>query len=442
MVLAILAGGILGYGLFRLPLHQTGLASYASYLGLPAFAAILFGLSTRLRPDSRMVVLICTVATVGSLYAAEIYLTYVDPRFDRLPAVPTDGVDRRSKMEVVYDERRLGRDAWPYASPDYIKVVDAGNRIHSPLSIADTEVWPFGFAANVTTVVCREGRDWLVYRTDEHGFNNPSGLWSADTDILFLGDSYTHGECVPRERSFVGLVRGRFPKTLTLGASSTGPLIALATLKEYGAILRPREVFWVFFEGNDLDDLASELRSPLLGRYRNNNFRQNLLDHQEAIDRAWKIELNRRIAEAGRNANREQSRVFGNVVRLQTVRNVLRLSHPRQQPVRQELVRLLGDLLEDARQTTESWGGRLHFVYLPSPYRYHSRYQAIPMRDLHEQVRAQVRGRRLPIVDIVDTFARAAEEPLALYQGHLTEAGNRIVADAILDHLSGRHPHE
>ena len=57
-----------------------------------------------------------------------------------------------------------------------------------------------------TVVLCN---DWApsVYRTDEYGFNNPRGLWSAgktrDADWRFFRKGY----CVPREERLAEFVR-------------------------------------------------------------------------------------------------------------------------------------------------------------------------------------------------------------------------------------------
>ena len=40
-----------------------------------------------------------------------------------------------------------------------------------------------------------------------------------------------------------------------------GPLINYATLREYGEFLKPKKIFFFFFEGNDYEDLERELSS-------------------------------------------------------------------------------------------------------------------------------------------------------------------------------------
>jgi hypothetical protein len=80
-----------------------------------------------------------------------------------------------------------------------------------------------------------------IYDNDEHGFHNPRGIWKRDhINIAAFGDSFTHGACVPSGRNFVALIRQHFPATLNLGIGRNGPLLELASLKEYLPHLKPQ----------------------------------------------------------------------------------------------------------------------------------------------------------------------------------------------------------
>src|SRR5215510_13425661 len=54
---------------------------------------------------------------------------------------------------------------------------------------------------------------------------NPRGLWAqGSVKIVALGDSFTHGYCVPDDKNFIALVRRVHPGTLNLGMAGDGPL--------------------------------------------------------------------------------------------------------------------------------------------------------------------------------------------------------------------------
>jgi hypothetical protein len=169
--------------------------------------------------------------------------------------------------------------------------------MRSAIDIHGDEVIPLGGVANKVTVLCNESGGWITYTSDEHGFNNPTGIWqSGQIDIAALGDSFTQGYCVPREKSFVGLIRQAYPATLNLGMAANGPIYMLATLQEYLPRFKPKVVLWFYFEGNDLVELQIEKKSGLLMGYLRNGLTQGLVARQKDIDQALTNYIEREAA--------------------------------------------------------------------------------------------------------------------------------------------------
>ena len=46
--------------------------------------------------------------------------------------------------------------------------------------------------------------------------------------------------------------------SINYGISGTGPLISLAIIKEYGEKFVPKNVFYLYYEGNDIKDMMNE----------------------------------------------------------------------------------------------------------------------------------------------------------------------------------------
>ena len=91
------------------------------------------------------------------------------------------------------------------------------------------------------------------------------GIWKSNKlDIAIVGDSFTHGYCVPTNTQFVSLIRKQYPSTLNLGMGGNGPLVELATLREFLPPFKPKIVLWVYFEGNDYSELHEEGNSRVL----------------------------------------------------------------------------------------------------------------------------------------------------------------------------------
>ena len=330
----------------------------------------------------------------------------------------------------------------------------------SLISINGAEVLPLAGMANKLVVVCNEGGQFLTYRSDQHGFNNPQQVWHTPIDIVAVGDSFTQGWCVAPNSNFVSLIRQRYPGTLNLGIEGNGPLTMLATLKEYAEIVRPKLVLWFYFEGNDLQDLNKERQSPLLNRYlTTNEFSQHLSSRQAEIDHALSAYLDtvtnknqllvklEEISEVIADADKLPG-ALENIAKLSQLRQRLglvygvtinaspevELNEPSSQPVLE--IDLLYEILSRAKKLVSEWGGNLYFVYLPARTRY-VQGQEVNMR--RYAVLRTVSKAGVPVIDMHPVFM-ARKDPLSLFplriSDHYNEEGNRLVAEEVLRSIS------
>ena len=308
--------------------------------------------------------------------------------------------------------------------------------------VGGKEILPLAGVSRATTLDCREDDGWIVYRSDEHGFRNPPGLWASRADVLLLGDSFGHGQCVRDGDTIADRLRARHPATLSLAYAGDGPLFALATLREAQPRLRPRVVVWLYFPGNDLWDMKVEAAHPVLRRYLEDpGFRQDVLALQPAVDDALRTAADRAQGPA-------RPRVpWRNVLLLRNLRNRIVLGpaatgahaphfgNPFHAPTQRE-VAAFAALLRQARAAVESGGGRMLFVYLPAWS------ELLPPqpdeRLLRERVLSAVRATGLPVVDVLPAFG-AAEDPAALFACartcHYNARGYRLAAERILGAL-------
>jgi hypothetical protein len=261
---------------------------------------------------------------------------------------------------------------------------------------------------------------------------------------------------VPPEKTFVGVIRDRYPATLNLGMAGNGPLAELAGLKEYGEALRPRVVLWFYTENNDLSDLQKEKRTPLLLRYLKDDFRQGLVDLQEDIDHALvtfvQSEKAARMATESRKPEAQsrridQDRLLG-FVKLSRLRENVGLvygSTPEEEANLADLhgptMDLFREILMEAKTLTERTGGRLYFVYLPGWYPFVNITGVL--EEKHNEVLAIVRDLKIPAIDLREMF-QSHRDPLSLFpfraSGHYTEEGHRLVAEEVFRHLSKSRP--
>lgn len=357
--------------------------------------------------------------------------------------------DTRNKHEVIADLAKQGIDAYPAITARMLLQPQPDGSMRSAVSINGAEVLPLGGIANTVTILCNENGEYTIYASDERGFHNPWGSGDAGhSDIVAVGDSFTHGACVRSNENFVALIRMRYPKTLNLGATGSGPLLMLAAIKEYGQLFSPKKVLWFYCEENDLDDLGVERKSPLLMRYLGGDFHQGLLGRQGDVDRVLATHVH--AIEAAFVDHGEPPRYGGNLVR--RIESTLKLYRLRQRfgfaygdirpdridEEKEATLALFRRVLLVADESVRAWGGTLYFVYLPEWRRYGKPESANRDRD---RVLKLVRGLALPLIDVHEAFV-AHGDPLGLFPfrrlWHYNPEGYRVVAEAVLKLIASK----
>ena len=198
--------------------------------------AVMLGLLAT-RPLFRINAALTLVAVGLALYTSELFVEWRFPANSVQAAAERAGkrYDGRSKLEVIQDLRRDGFRAYPPALPKLFMGAHPGRN----------ELTPLGAIANTKTVFCNESGPYMIYHSDEHGFNNPRGIWTGEgLEIAVVGDSFTQGYCVPQGQDMVSGIREVWPRTLNLGMASNGPLLELAAIREYLPALKPCSSLW------------------------------------------------------------------------------------------------------------------------------------------------------------------------------------------------------
>jgi hypothetical protein len=359
-------------------------------------------------------------------YLSELILFLLTPASSEVAAkragIPFDG---RTKYEVVEDLRARGVDAFPAVSA---------------IPIGDATLFPLSGMSHKTTVQCNESGTYVLYESDQYGFNNPDESWTKRPDVVLIGDSFTHGFCVPAPQSLAGQLRGSGLGVLNLGVFGSGPLKEFAVFKEYAGLRKPPIILWVYFEGNDLDELAEEETSPLLLRYYlDEGFSQNLVQRQSEVDRLVKNFIDGRLAEErlrmGKVAgvigfyNYIAASELGRGITLARLRSALGPLFSRDRPD----LSLFQGILRKARDESSTWGGELYFVYLPEYGRYASKVDSDAYRHRGE-VLSIVKALKIPVIDVHTAFA-AHPDPLSLFpfrlNNHFAPEGYRLAAQTI-----------
>jgi hypothetical protein len=445
--------------------HFAGPAGRWLYYGLPALLIVLFFGSLRLGSSRKIKFAFVSIVFMTCLIAGELFLEGLRYISERWPSEITEetgwkranvaerlGVsfDRRTRLQVIMDLREKGIDAVPASDPEIFERKNPDGGITWNVSWRGRQVYPLGGIANKTTVLCNENGTYTIYDSDEHGFHNPRGIWGGHAiDIAAVGDSFTHGACVPSDNNFVALIRKSYPLTLNLGVWANGPLSELATVMEYLPPLRPHLVLWFYFEGNDVTDLATEKKNPVLMRYLDGDFSQLLVSRQNEIDQRIRDIVNSLEAEAAARKKRAQLELLDSLVDIGTLsalRQKLGLVYGKSLHVEPALpserdptlLTLLGRSLLKAKDAVNTWHGSLYFVYLPEWERYAHPERAVKNREAVLQI---VKNLAIPLVDVHPVF-QSHTDPLSLFPfrgfGHYDEAGHALVAQTVLGFVESK----
>ncbi len=300
-------------------------------------------------------------------------------------------------------------------------------------------------------MACNEGGQYLTYKTDEHGFPNPIGLWQHPIDVAMVGDSNAVGECVSEAASIAGQLRTKFPATVTLGAGGHGAIFSLASIREYLRDAKPKQVLWIYSESHTPQYLDIESHSPFMLRYLDNAaFSQKLIEKQPELDKAIKNYVDSGIHEE-LHAHSWPVTVKDFLV-LKNVRTLgfdyrARLHPPK--PIEFDAP-LFERALQEGSQEVQGWGGELTLVYWPDAGRYPGIANYTPaLRRRHDEDRSKVLdiASRLgvKVIDLTPVFPdlpaeRATENARYFYSfpAHYTPEGYRTAGKAILSALQNQ----
>jgi len=393
-----------------------------------------------LRQDYKINLVISGLSIIFSIFFVELFLYFYEGTSSELEFVmlaqkQNIPIDTRKSYEVIDDLEEQNIKAVPHFFPSLI--------IHSNdfLNKKGNKIFPLSGVSQKTTVHCNESGYWSIYNSDEHGFNNPKGIFKSEKiEIMLVGDSFTHGACVKQGEDIGARLREKLGKQIiNIGMDGNGPLIELASLKEYGTSLKPKNVLWIYFEGNDMDNLEDEKKSPMLLKYLNPDFSQDLINRQLEVDLVLNEYIQNQRKQLVKKAKVEN---ILNIIRLRRLRNKFGLINLQATPPLVSPSPLFKQILEKAQKLTLSWGGNFYFVYLPAGERYATDVDE-GIFDHRNKVLSIVKELHIPIIDIHNKVFMNHPDPLSLFPFrlniHYTNEGYRLVANAIYQYFNDQY---
>ena len=367
----------------------------------------------------------CSLMT--AVFGANLVLEFVGTPQSQQQAAGRLGVafDRRTRTEALRALAEQGVEA--VAPVCSVNVIEASND--------SLPLMPLSGFPNLLTVHCNELGHFTTYTSDRYGFNNPDSVYDLKGPrVLLLGDSFAHGACVPQGQDVASVLRRMGLLAINMGCGGNGPLAMLATYAEYGRSVGPTHAIWMYYEGNDLNDVSSE-KASLLVNYLDADFTQDLVRRQSEVVAS--------LSEVAVSSIMRPDTPWTRMLTLYSLRRLFGLAGrgPTVGERVEEDLLLLRSILTEFSARTELDGVRPIFVYLPS-YRTVSRGRPSRKRryaeDYREAVTSIVRDLGIEMVDFERRLVDSAD-PLSLYpfrsSGHFNASGYRLLAEAIADAL-------
>jgi len=283
---------------------------------------------------------------------------------------------------------------------------------------------------------------WDV-KYDRNGFRNDVDLNRAD--IIVIGDSFVEGMTVPAPQLMTSLLAQLQGKVVAnLGQMDYGPIQELVVLKRYGLPLRPHTVVWMFYEGNDLQDVADydhSIRNPptFWSAFFQRSFTRN------AVGQVKRLLFKAPAKPSGLAHSGIFQASDGKKLNLY----FYRLSGP----LTKEDVGALDEttgIIAEAFKLCVAQGSRLLVVFVPDGFRVFRQFCQFPEEsqcrkwvpnDLPDRLRSAVGSvsGEIGYLDLTPNLVNALKKGAVSYRAddpHWSADGHRIAAEAINDYLS------
>jgi hypothetical protein len=440
VLIAIIAAGGVGYVLYNADKYLFDMKRWLMLGGGIVLAAAVLGLAFRWRAFATYLAL-TSISVSAALYGAEFVLGIAQ-------TAPTSGGSGLLSATVATDMIRSaeakGQRLRPIRNYKATITIDAEGRHHSRIQIRQQEVMKLG-GPSKSRALFRDlvGQKWIEVKTDRYGHINDDDIWQqGPIDVLVVGASNTKGAGARPGNDFVSLLKGKNRSVARLALGGIGPLSKLGMVREFGPLLKPRIVFWVYADHNDLeDDLKREMKTPVLANYLNAGYRQNLPALEAELDRAVNAMVMEHLSrQESRSKDKKQAKAgatfdwngFAKLSRLRA-----RLGIVVGTPVTAAQLAAWAATMKTANQDIRAWDGRMVFVYLPmiSTLRTGSDDRFKPY------VLNVLRDLKVPFIDFTADLA-VLTDPTIIYRladgsmsDHYNEDGHRRLARSLAKFL-------
>jgi len=309
---------------------------------------------------------------------------------------------------------------------------------------------PFRGPINSQTISCAEDLKYKIIKNDQYGFKNSNDIYKKKINAILLGDSYAEGLCEKSENDIAGNLIKNNINTINLGVTGSGPLVSLAVLREFGNVFKPKNVIYLYFEGNDLNDLNYEKNETSLFKYLSSNYDQDYINRYDEIklflgkaEKESESIIYSKSKNAKTNEKKSNLGLFGahlqDIAELNNLRNILKYRILKKQKSVYDL-ELFYSVVEKMDYETKKWDGNYVFVYVPTWSRYFTKFTKIDSKiNLKNEILKNLKSKNITTVDLTEFFDKEKNikeyYPLG-YLGHFNYKGYKKIAEILETRLN------
>ena len=361
--------------------------------------------------------------------------------------------DQRSDFFAYNEEKLKNKNLSPSFkfSRELLFLSDFENNIKNFIDykVSLNQIVPFRGPLNKNSLGHNEAGKRELIINDKYGFKNNNNIYKKKIDIMLVGDSFAEGVPFNNADDIAGKIMSKSNLNVAnYGVTGTGPFMSLAVIKEYGPYLKPKNIFYLFYEGNDLRDMMNEEKT-ILKNYLDDEFSQNLfnslnevkkfLDEYEKV--FYKI-LPQKIYYEDKAIHKKIKKALPlkekikDFIELNTLKELLFTSSVFYKKKHKVNYLYLQKILEKMNTEVLKWNGNFYFVYLPSWTRYNNRYSLANYLQ-KSKIKNIVKKQNIMFVDI-DKYFKSKNAGnvdafnLGIY-GHYTKRGYELISLKISD---------
>ncbi len=402
--------------------NAAGIYSFNNYyFYIPVVLFALSIISTLLSKTVNFYILYSITALLFSAYGLEIIYFAKDHNKEKkkFEYFKKNNLDHRERSEI-YDEiiKKNLKITLSVPPQNFIK--------------KNYPLFPLSGISNKKTIMCNESGYFNYYLSDRFGFNNNDDIYKKkNIHSVFIGDSFLHGACVKNKDNLVSnLQLSSFFKgknILNLGYGGNGPLLSLATLREYFPKNKNiKYLFWIYYEGNDLNELNNEIMDKKLIKYvKNSEYSQNLRVKQAKIDN-YVLKVLKENKKIGDQTDLFSVNNMFSILGLDRIRGLVysKFDFSGEYKKNIKTINSFEKVASHIKNYTKNFGTKVVFIYIPSSFESEG-------KKYHNDILKIIKNNNITFLDLSNNKFIKDKKMYPKFGAHFNEDGYRVLSDKI-----------